>query len=48
MLNQSQEGQELAKLYYEFSPAISKALREDKVMKQSLKAMIDEMLPLVE
>ena len=41
------EGQELIRLYYEWSPAIIKAMEEDENFKEYVKEMIDGILPLV-
>ena len=48
LLNQTPEGQELIKLYYELSPTIVKAMEEDEEFKEQVKEMIDEVLELIE
>ena len=48
LLSQTPEGQELIKLYYQWSPAIVKTLETDEVLKEELKAMVDQLLPLIE
>jgi len=47
VLNQSPEGQELIRLYYEWSPAIVKAMDEDGKFKEEVKEMIDGILLLI-
>jgi len=47
LLSQTPEGQELIKLYYEWSPVIVKAIEEDEVFKAQVKEMIDGVLPLI-
>jgi hypothetical protein len=47
VLNQTPEGQELIKLYYELSPAIIKAMKEDAAFKSQVKAMMDGVLLLI-
>ena len=44
ILNQTPEGQELIKLYYQWSPAIVKAMEGDEEFKEEIKEMIDEIL----
>jgi len=46
-LNQTKEGEELIKLYYQWSPVIVKAMEEDEEFKKEVKAMIDGVLPLI-
>jgi hypothetical protein len=41
VLSQTPEGQEIIRLYYEWSPAIVKAMEEDEVFKQEVKEIID-------
>ena len=48
LLSQTAEGQELIKLYYQWSPVIVKAMEEDETFKQELKDMIDKLLPAIE
>jgi hypothetical protein len=46
-LSKTTEGQELIRLYYEWSPTLIKTLEEDKKIKGEVKAIIDVMLPLI-
>jgi len=48
ILSSTPEGQELIRLYYEWSPAIVKAMEEDTVVKEKMKEVVDGMLGLVE
>ncbi len=48
VLSQTPEGQELIDLYYELSPAIVQAMKEDEAFKEYAKEMIDGILPLTE
>ncbi len=48
ILNQTPEGQELIRLYYQWSPAIVKAMDEDEGFKQEIKGIIDNILPMIE
>jgi tripartite motif-containing protein 71 len=47
VLSQSTEGQELIKLYYEWSPVIVKAMEKDEKFKESVKGMIEGFLSLI-
>jgi hypothetical protein len=47
ILNKTAEGRELIKLYYQWSPAIVKAMKEDKEFKKEIKEMINGVLGLV-
>jgi len=47
ILSKTPEGQELIKLYYEWSPAIVKAMEEDEEFKGNIKEMIDGILPII-
>ena len=47
ILAQTPEGQEIIQLYYEWSPAIVKAMEDDEVFKEQVKEMIDGVLPLL-
>jgi hypothetical protein len=47
VLNQTPEGQEIIRLYYEWSPAVVKAMGEDEEFKKKLKAIIDGILPTI-
>ena len=42
------EGQELIRLYYQWSSAIVKAMEEDEEFKEDMKEIIDGILPLIE
>jgi hypothetical protein len=46
-LAQTPEGQELTRLYYEWSPAIVRAMELDKAFKEEVKEIIDKILPLI-
>jgi len=48
VLNQTPEGQELIRLYYQWSLMIVRAMEEDEEFKEEIKEMIDEVLELVE
>jgi len=47
VLSQTPEGQELIRLYYQWSPAIVKAMEEDEEFKDEVKEMIDGVLELI-
>jgi sugar lactone lactonase YvrE len=47
ILSETPEGQELIKLYYEWSPVIVKAMEKDEKFKESVKGMIDGFLSLI-
>jgi hypothetical protein len=46
-LRQTQEGQELIKLYYQWSPVMVGAMQADETFKQDVKEMIDGVLELM-
>ena len=48
LLNQTPEGQEIIRLYYQWSPVILKAMEEDEEFKEDVKEMIDGVLGLIE
>jgi len=48
VLSQTPAGQELIRLYYEWSPAIIKAISQDTEFKEEIKELIDEALLLIE
>ncbi|MBW2652523.1 MAG: hypothetical protein JRC57_05495, partial [Deltaproteobacteria bacterium] len=48
ILNQSPEGQEIIRLYYEWSPVIVKAMEADEEFKEEVKEMVDGVLELIE
>jgi outer membrane protein assembly factor BamB len=47
ILSKDPEGQEIIKLYREWSPVIVKAMKEDETFRDELKALIDGFLPLI-
>ena len=47
VLSKSPEGQELIKLYYQWSPVIVKAMEGDEEFKEEVKEMMDGVLPLI-
>lgn len=47
VLSQTPEGQEIIRLYYEWSPLIVKAIAEDEGFKEEVKETIDGFLPLI-
>jgi len=47
VLSQTEEGRELIRLYYQWSPVIVKAMEEDDEFKEEVKEMIDGILPLI-
>ena len=48
VLSKSQEGQELIKLYYQWSPIIVKAMEADEEFKQEVKEIVNEVIALIE
>jgi hypothetical protein len=48
VLSKSPVGQEIIRLYYQWNPAIVKAMEEDEEFKKDVREMIDEILPLIE
>ncbi len=46
-LNHSPEGREIIKLYYQWSPFIVEAMERDEELKQEVKDMINEILPII-
>jgi hypothetical protein len=48
VLNQSPEGQDLIRLYYEWSPAIVNVMEADEEFKKEVKKMVDGVLGLIE
>lgn len=46
VLSQSPEGQEIIRLYYQWSPVITMALRNDKAFKAEMKELLDGMISL--
>ena len=47
VLSQSTEGQELIKLYYQWSPVIVKAMEKDEKFKESVKRVVEGFLSLI-
>jgi hypothetical protein len=47
VLSQTQEGRELIKLYYQWSPIISKAMEGDEDFEEECAGMIDGLVPLI-
>jgi len=47
VLSKTPEGQEIIKLYYQWSPVIVKAMVEDEAFKKKVKEMIDGILPMI-
>jgi len=47
VLSQTPEGQELIKLYYQWSPVIVEMMEEDEEFREEAKEMIDGVLPLI-
>lgn len=47
VLSNTPEGQEIIRLYYEWSPLIVKAMEEDEEFREEVKEIIDEILPFI-
>jgi hypothetical protein len=47
ILSTTPEGQELIKLYYQWSPVIVAAMKEDALFKEQLKALLDEVITVI-
>jgi len=47
ILSKTSEGQELIKLYYQWSPVLVKAMEEDEEFRQEVKGMIDSVVPMI-
>jgi hypothetical protein len=47
ILNQTPEGQEIIRLYYQWGPAIVKAMEQDEEFKEEMKEMIDGVMHLL-
>jgi hypothetical protein len=47
VLTQTPEGQEIIRLYYEWSPAIVNAMEDDEVFREEVKKMVDGVLALI-
>ena len=47
VLSKTPEGQELIRLYYEWSPTIVKVMEKDEEFKKQVKEMVDGILPLI-
>ena len=48
VLSKSQEGKELIKLYYQWSPVIVRAIEADEGLKEDIKELVDGFLGMVE
>lgn len=48
VLTKTPTGQEIIRLYYEWSPAIVTAMEEDEKFEEEVMELIDEILPLIE
>jgi hypothetical protein len=48
VLSKTQEGQQLIKLYYQWSPVIVRAMEADEDFKQEIKELVDEVLEVME
>ena len=48
LLNKTPEGQELTRLYYEWSPVIVRVMEADEEFKQEVKELINEVLGMIE
>ena len=48
VLSQTPEGQELVRLYYQWSPAIIEAMEKDEEFREEVKEMIDGVLEFIE
>jgi hypothetical protein len=46
-MSKTSEGQELIKLYYQWSPVLVKAMEADEEFKGEIKGMIDSVLPMI-
>jgi hypothetical protein len=47
VLNKTPVGQEIIKLYYQWSPVIVKAMEQDEEFKEEVKEMIERILPMI-
>jgi hypothetical protein len=47
VLTQTPEGQEIIRLYFEWSPAIVNAMEDDEVFREEVKKMVDGVLALI-
>jgi hypothetical protein len=48
VLSHTPEGQQIIKLYYQWSPVIAKAMDADEDFKQEVRALVDKIIPLIE
>ncbi len=48
ILSHTPEGEEIIKLYYQWSPVVVKAMEEDEEFKEDVKGVVDEILGMVE
>jgi hypothetical protein len=47
VLSETPEGREIIRLYYQWSPVVVNAMKEDKVFEEEVRAMIDGVLLLI-
>jgi hypothetical protein len=47
ILSQTPDGQEIIRLYYEWSPLVVEVMEEDEEFREELKEMIDGIRPLI-
>lgn len=47
VLSQTPEGQEIIRLYYEWSPVLVEAMKEDEAFKEEVREMIEGILPMI-
>ena len=47
VLSKSPEGQELIKMYYEWSPVIARVIEKDEAFKEEVREIIDGILQLI-
>ena len=47
ILRETSEGQEIIRLYYEWSPVIVRVMEEDGRLREEVKAIIDGILPMI-
>ena len=48
VLNTTPIGQDITKLYYDWSPAIVRGMEDDETFKEEVKEMVDTILPLID
>ena len=47
VLSKTPKGQEIIRLYYQWSPVIIRTMEEDEEFKKDVKGMLDRVLPLI-